>query len=174
MKKMASFFGVVFFAWVSVVNADYLDVLMPGAVTTGPDVYLCTAVPVNRARTFVTGFVPVASMNTAHHIILSSCSVPGVEANDLDSRPLWHCGHGVPEGQEDDALYPRGKVCQAAHRIVYAWARDADELTLPDNTGFEVGEDTEAKFIVLQVHYKNEMKSPDYSGVKFRVTDQVQ
>ena len=39
--------------------------------------------------------------------------------------------------------------------IVYAWGRDAPELDLPPGVGFKVGGDTDIKYLVLQVHYKD-------------------
>lgn len=40
------------------------------------------------------------------------------------------------------------------HRqVLYAWARDAPMLTLPPDVGFQVGQGTAIKYLVLQVHY---------------------
>lgn len=41
----------------------------------------------------------------------------------------------------------------APQQIIYAWARDAPKLALPDGVGFKVGKDSPIKYIVLQVHY---------------------
>lgn len=38
-------------------------------------------------------------------------------------------------------------------KVLYAWARDADPLQLPEDVGFEVGSGTESEYLVLQVHY---------------------
>lgn len=38
-------------------------------------------------------------------------------------------------------------------KIIYAWARDAPPLKLPNGVGFKVGSDSPIKYIVLQVHY---------------------
>ena len=38
-------------------------------------------------------------------------------------------------------------------QILYAWARDAPDLILPEDVGFKVGLDTHIKYLVLQVHY---------------------
>lgn len=38
-------------------------------------------------------------------------------------------------------------------QIIYAWARDAPKLELPEDVGFKVGKDSPIKYIVLQVHY---------------------
>lgn len=39
------------------------------------------------------------------------------------------------------------------HQIIYAWARDAPKLELPEGVGFKVGKDSPIKYLVLQVHY---------------------
>lgn len=41
----------------------------------------------------------------------------------------------------------------SSSQIIYAWARDAPPLVLPDGVGFKVGKDSPIKYIVLQVHY---------------------
>lgn len=44
-------------------------------------------------------------------------------------------------------------------QIIYAWARDAPKLNLPEGVGFKIGADSPIKYIVLQVHYAH--KFPD-------------
>jgi len=46
-------------------------------------------------------------------------------------------------------------VCESGETIVYAWAMDAPALQLPQGVGFKVGGDTDVKYLVLQVHYKD-------------------
>lgn len=41
----------------------------------------------------------------------------------------------------------------APSQIIYAWARDAPKLELPEGVGFKVGKDSPIQYIVLQVHY---------------------
>lgn len=38
-------------------------------------------------------------------------------------------------------------------KVIYAWARDAPMLTLPEEVGFQVGKGSAIKYLVLQVHY---------------------
>lgn len=38
-------------------------------------------------------------------------------------------------------------------QVLYAWARNAPKLKLPENVGFKVGRDSPIKYLVLQVHY---------------------
>ena len=37
--------------------------------------------------------------------------------------------------------------------VVYAWARDAPRLVLPEGVGFRVGGRSSIQYLVLQVHY---------------------
>lgn len=55
-----------------------------------------------------------------------------------------------PDGKEEV-----GSPCGtgSSSQIIYAWARDAPKLELPENVGFKVGKDSPIKYIVLQVHY---------------------
>ena len=44
--------------------------------------------------------------------------------------------------------------CGDGQQVVYAWARNAPELVLPDDVGFRVGgPDSEIDWLVLQVSY---------------------
>ena len=47
------------------------------------------------------------------------------------------------------------KPCGSGQQVVYAWAKNAPELELPEDVGFRVGgEDSEIDWLVLQVSYK--------------------
>lgn len=57
--------------------------------------------------------------------------------------------------KSDDGKDETGSPCAngSPSQIIYAWARDAPKLELPDGVGFKVGKDSPIKYIVLQVHY---------------------
>jgi peptidylglycine monooxygenase len=57
----------------------------------------------------------------------------------------------------DDLSYESAPVCGEGSSIIYAWARDAPALTLPEGVGFKVGGDTKVQYVVLQVHYMHPM-----------------
>lgn len=38
-------------------------------------------------------------------------------------------------------------------QVIYAWARDAPKLVLPEGVAFKVGGSSPIQYIVLQVHY---------------------
>jgi len=45
------------------------------------------------------------------------------------------------------------KTFLSISQIMYAWARDAPTLKLPNGVGFKVGGDSKINYLVLQVHY---------------------
>jgi peptidylglycine monooxygenase len=48
----------------------------------------------------------------------------------------------------------RSSPCSAGgSHVLYAWARDAKKLELPEDVGFQVGLGTPIEYLVLQVHY---------------------
>ena len=54
-------------------------------------------------------------------------------------------------------------TCQGKGKIMYAWAKDAPPAEMPENIGFEVG--NEYEYVVLQVHYAHPLDAPDNAGV---------
>lgn len=70
------------------------------------------------------------------------------------------------------SMTPCGKG--STSQIIYAWARDAPKLTLPEDVGFKVGADSPIKYIVLQVHYAHKFPEGkiDDSGVTLHYTQQ--
>ncbi|XP_076335023.1 peptidylglycine alpha-hydroxylating monooxygenase-like isoform X2 [Tachypleus tridentatus] len=103
--------------------------------------------------TYIMEFEPNATMHTAHHILLFGCSVVGYRERDTP-RAVWDCGEmgGVGRGSQ----YRRAPVCSEGSHIIYAWARDAPKLTLPEGVGFKVGgRDSGINYLLLQVHYAN-------------------
>lgn len=75
---------------------------------------------------------------------------------------------------EGDVDEDSGSPCLGGShsQIIYAWARDAPRLDLPDGVGFKVGKNSPIKYLVLQVHYMHgfaEGKTDD-SGVFIHYT----
>uniref|UniRef100_A0A1B0GKM8 peptidylglycine monooxygenase n=1 Tax=Lutzomyia longipalpis TaxID=7200 RepID=A0A1B0GKM8_LUTLO len=125
-------------------------ILMPNVHPDRPELYLCTPVKVDYTKNYyIVGFEPNATMNTAHHMLLYGCGKPGT------NRPVWDCGemsrHMMMNEYDDESFSPCGKGAHS--QIIYAWARDAPKLELPDGVGFKVGLDSPIKYIILQVHY---------------------
>jgi peptidylglycine monooxygenase len=75
-----------------------------------------------------------------------------------------------PAEDGGDSTLKSGPVCKKSQGIIYAWAMDAPELILPKDVAFKIGGQTQAKYIVLQVHYASierflDGKTTDNSGI---------
>uniref|UniRef100_A0A8C6KU85 Peptidylglycine alpha-amidating monooxygenase n=1 Tax=Nothobranchius furzeri TaxID=105023 RepID=A0A8C6KU85_NOTFU len=78
----------------------------------------------------VLDFIPHASMNTVHHMLLFGCRTPVSTAG--------YCSQGT---------------CKDEASIMYAWARNAPPTKLPKDVGFRVGKNSGMAYFVLQIHY---------------------
>lgn len=143
-------------------------VLMPQVRPHRPELYLCTPVKVDYTNDYyIVGFQPNASMNVAHHMLMYGCGEPG------STQPVWNCGEMAKTDNSEEEF---ASTCRPGSHsaIIYAWARDAPTLRLPDGVGFKVGKDSPIKYIVLQVHYavvdKFKDGSTDDSGVFLHYT----
>ncbi|KAM4615270.1 peptidyl-glycine alpha-amidating monooxygenase B isoform 1-T3 [Polymixia lowei] len=137
-----------------------LDIRMPGVIPAGSDNYLCMAVPVPLNRdSYIVDFVPHASMDTAHHMLLYGCQTP------VSTSDYWDCG-SVQGTCEDEAS------------IMYAWARNAPPTKLPKDVGFRVGGTSGISYFVLQIHYGDISAFRDHhrdcSGLTLRMTSKPQ
>ncbi|XP_067666330.1 probable peptidylglycine alpha-hydroxylating monooxygenase 1 isoform X3 [Haliotis asinina] len=126
-------------------TSKQIDLLMPHVQPKVPDTYLCHGMKLNSSETYITGFIPNANMNIAHHMLLYGCTDPGMK------KPVWNCGEMAASSSEFDTA----PTCASGPKILYAWAMDAPMLTLPKDVAFAVGGKTDIKYLVLQVHYKN-------------------
>lgn len=76
--------------------------------------------------------------------------------------------------------FPKARPCgHGAQSIIYAWGRDAPALELPKDVGFRLtsttgSEKTDVRHLVIQVHYKDAMTTPDASGVAMTLTKRAQ
>uniref|UniRef100_A0A671NWP4 Peptidyl-glycine alpha-amidating monooxygenase B-like n=1 Tax=Sinocyclocheilus anshuiensis TaxID=1608454 RepID=A0A671NWP4_9TELE len=100
-----------------------LDIRIPGVIPTEVRV-ICLFLD----------FVPHATMDTAHHMILYGCKTP------YATQGYWDCGKELG-------------TCRDQAKIMYAWARNAPPTKLPKDVGFKVGGDTRINYFVLQIHY---------------------
>lgn len=147
---------------------DGVTVRMPGVRPNKPDTYLCTGHKLPNKPTNVIGYIPLAKMDTAHHILLYSCGEPGSKA------PVWNCGEmGGGSGTED---IPVASTCSAGFKLIYAWAMDAPSLRLPEDVAFVL---PPGDTVVVQVHYNSVDKFKngdvsDDSGIKLLTTEKKQ
>ncbi|XP_017552812.2 peptidyl-glycine alpha-amidating monooxygenase B isoform X1 [Pygocentrus nattereri] len=137
-----------------------LDLRMPRVVPRESDSYYCLAVPVPTSwEAYVVDFVPHASMDTAHHMLLYGCRTP------YSTKGYWDCG--TEQG-----------TCEDEAKIMYAWARNAPPTKLPKDVGFKVGGDTRITYFVLQIHYGDVKNFRDHhrdcSGLTLRMTSKPQ
>ncbi|EZA57297.1 Peptidylglycine alpha-hydroxylating monooxygenase [Ooceraea biroi] len=134
----------IFFKFTHCYRSEEYSLLMPNVRPNTPDLYLCTPVRVDFASDYyITGFEPNATMETAHHMLIYGCTKPG------SAKPVWNCGEMANPGNKRNIAPP----CSEGTQIIYAWARDAPKLDLPNGVGFKVGGDSPIQYIVLQVHY---------------------
>ncbi len=76
---------------------------------------------------------------------------------------MWACGHDPTGGK----LYPDKPTCSGStNALLYAWARNAKKINLPDGVGFQVGGNTGRKYLVAQIHYMNMDVEFDASGIQ--------
>ncbi|XP_051539211.1 peptidyl-glycine alpha-amidating monooxygenase-like isoform X5 [Myxocyprinus asiaticus] len=137
-----------------------LDIHMPGVIPTESDSYFCMAVPVPTSQeAYIVDFVPHASMDTAHHMVLYGCRTP------YAIKGYWNCGTELG-------------TCHDQAKIMYAWARNAPPTKLPKDVGFKVGGDTKITYFVLQIHYGDVSHFRDHhrdcSGLTLRMTSKPQ
>lgn len=122
---------------------------MPNVHPMQPETYLCTSFKMNKkGNEYIVKFEPNATMHVAHHILIYGCKEPGFVERDTP-RAVWECGEMAGMKSE----YRRSPTCAEGSQIIYAWAKDAPALQLPEGVGFKVGKGTDVRYLVLQVHY---------------------
>ncbi|XP_045481412.1 peptidylglycine alpha-hydroxylating monooxygenase isoform X2 [Harmonia axyridis] len=139
--------------------------LMPNVHPDRDELYLCTPAKIVPKRNFyIVGFEPNATMDRIHHMILFGCTEPGSD------DPYWDCGEmSMTEPNELKKRPP----CSSGTHVIYAWARDAKSLTLPEGVGFQVGQNTSIKYLVIQLHYSHKLPGDDLdsSGLTLLYTE---
>ncbi|KAG8235804.1 hypothetical protein J437_LFUL014742 [Ladona fulva] len=157
---------IIFARFSSSYKVEKYSLLMPNVHPSTPELYLCTPIKVDPTKSFyIVGFEPNATMHTAHHMLLYGCTKPGSQ------DAVWNCGEMVTTVSGMKASSP----CAEGSQVIYAWARDAPKLDLPEGVGFQVGGDSPIQYLVLQVHYGNIDKfkdgSRDNSGIFLHYTE---
>ncbi|CAH0562046.1 unnamed protein product [Brassicogethes aeneus] len=143
--------------------------LMPHIHPYRDELYICTPVRVVDNKSFyIVGFEPNATMNVAHHMLVFGCTEPG------STNEIWDCGE--MSTNESDKNLVTAPPCSKGNHVLYAWARNAKTLKLPDDVGFQVGQGTEVQYIVLQIHYSKKFPDDvlDNSGLNLLYTERPQ
>ncbi|KAE9546607.1 hypothetical protein FO519_010181, partial [Halicephalobus sp. NKZ332] len=133
----------------SISNTTEFLVAINGYSPTENDDYVSVAV---RAQPgYIVKFEPSASADRIHHILLYGCTVPA----------------------SPEKVWKGGATCNGPSRILYAWARNAPSLELPEDVAFPIGNSGDAvQYIVMQIHYARTFvgKVRDFSGVKLHLS----
>uniref|UniRef100_A0AC34QX05 Peptidylglycine monooxygenase n=2 Tax=Panagrolaimus sp. JU765 TaxID=591449 RepID=A0AC34QX05_9BILA len=133
------------------------ELRMPGVTLNTKETYLCTAFPLDLVQEhYLVEFEALAQASHVHHILLFGCDEPGSD------EQVWDCGDMTVKSGE----YTQRPVCKSNPEILFAWAKNAPKLALPEGVGYKVGGQTKSKNLILQVHYMHEETKPDYSGLK--------
>ncbi|XP_050314404.1 peptidylglycine alpha-hydroxylating monooxygenase [Anthonomus grandis grandis] len=143
--------------------------LMPAVHPHKDDFYVCTPIKIVPDKNFyIVGFEPNATMNVVHHMLLFGCS----SLASFDE--YWDCGE-MAETDNDSSLQKATPCAQGSH-VIYAWARNAKPLKLPEDVGFLIGKDTPIKYLVLQIHYMKKFAEgeTDSSGLFLMYTQRPQ
>ncbi|PNF35453.1 Peptidylglycine alpha-hydroxylating monooxygenase [Cryptotermes secundus] len=147
-------------------KVEKFSFLMPNVKPYRPELYLCTPVKVDYSKSYyIVGFEPNATMKTTHHMLLYGCTKPGSRS------AVWNCGEMSGKLDTSETASP----CAVGSQVIYAWARDAPELELPEGVGFKVGGKSPIQYLVLQVHYATskpfEGGKTDDSGIHLHYTE---
>uniref|UniRef100_A0A914L920 Peptidylglycine monooxygenase n=1 Tax=Meloidogyne incognita TaxID=6306 RepID=A0A914L920_MELIC len=103
---------------------------------------------------YIVKFEPAAHADRVHHMLLYGCTTPA-----YTDKNFWR----------------GGATCNTGNHILYAWARNAPPLVLPENVGFAVGNEGDSvQYIILQIHYATPFEGNviDFSGVTLHLSSQ--
>jgi len=141
-----------------------IDVRMPDVSPHMKDSYLCFQKKIDGEEPFyIRKFIPHSSANIAHHILLYACETPG------SYDEVWGCGEMANSGSNKNQ-WSHGPICNGKQKIIYAWAKDAPQLELPDDVAFKVGPRSDSTYLVMQVHYADVKKFEDGRTDKSGIT----
>uniref|UniRef100_A0A7E4W9E0 Peptidylglycine monooxygenase n=1 Tax=Panagrellus redivivus TaxID=6233 RepID=A0A7E4W9E0_PANRE len=130
-------------------NETIFNVQMSGYTPTQDDDYVSVAI---RAKPgYIVKFEPAAGAERIHHILLYGCTQPAF------SSDFWK----------------GGATCNGPSHILYAWARNAPSLELPEDVAFPIGNPGDAvQYLVMQVHYAHPFVGNvrDFSGIKLHLS----
>lgn len=132
---------------------------MPGVQPTQPDDYYCTAYNLSYEEAYIVNFKPKPNHSTASHMLLIGCG--NVFRKDHLHPGSWNCD--------------RNAVCDNL-TVLYGWARNAASTQLPEGVGFQVGQRTPVRYLVLQVHYDSPIPDgeSDTTGLELQIDLQPQ
>ena len=133
-------------------SSTTLDLVMPGARPAVNDAYICASFDMvnmtgGTEPVHVTGFVPHAEANRAHHMLLYACSMPmsepGIPYDCMHHAMCRWC-------TRSENLNSKWQKSRGGQSIMFAWAKNAPPTTLPQGVSFLV-DPSQRRYLVLQV-----------------------
>lgn len=149
--SVKKFYIVLLFFIISNTNGERIEILMSNVTTQKEDAYMCTSYKLDENQLYITNIQPLATADIAHHMFAYGCEKPALASNS------WNCGDNVCKGQKT---------------ILFAWGRNAPPLQLPDDVAYNVGPNTNYKYIVVNIHYLKKVNN-DRSGLAITVSDKA-
>ncbi|KRZ63216.1 Peptidyl-glycine alpha-amidating monooxygenase A [Trichinella nativa] len=140
------FFCLFVIGNIHALNGVYdLDLKMPGKMPSKDEEYICYGIKVEQPG-YITEFIPIAEVSRVHHMIVFGAMIN-------DNAP--GSSLGVPSA-----------------KILYAWARNAPALKMPNGVGVPISGSSTVNYLILQMHYNLKFIGNvlDYSGVTMKVT----
>lgn len=134
-----------------------MQLRMPGVEPAQADDYYCTAYNLSYEEAYIVNFEPKPDHSTASHMLLIGCG--NIFKKDHLHPGSWNCD--------------RNAVCDDL-TVLYGWARNAPSTQLPQGVGFQVGQQTSVRYLVLQVHYDSPIVGGDSTGLELQIDLQPQ
>ena len=138
-------------------SSTTLDLVMPGARPAVNDAYICASFDMvnmtgGTEPVHVTGFVPHAEANRAHHMLLYACpmpmSEPGIPYDCMHHAMCRWC----TRSQNLNSKCQKCQKSRGGQSIMFAWAKNAPPTTLPQGVSFLV-DPSQRRYLVLQVTF---------------------
>ncbi|KAI8777317.1 peptidylglycine alpha-hydroxylating monooxygenase [Biomphalaria glabrata] len=136
-----------------------LTIRMPDVVSDRADDLVCTGVKLDPAEAYLIRFKPHAKKETAHHMMVYGCHQPA--SHDAS----WHCFN--TDNSDENGVCGDGE-----RQVLFAWAMDAPDKSLPEGVGIRVSGRTNIKYLVVQLHYATAFRPgiTDNSGITIDFT----
>uniref|UniRef100_A0A0B6ZEM1 peptidylglycine monooxygenase n=1 Tax=Arion vulgaris TaxID=1028688 RepID=A0A0B6ZEM1_9EUPU len=140
---------------------NFITIRMPSVVSKKPDSLICTGKKLDPEESYIVRFIPHVTKDIAHHMMVYGCNLPA------NYKKSWICDENEQDPPSDKS------VCRSeSPKVVFAWALNAPDKTLPQGVGFRVSGDTRINYLVVQLHYVKAFRRgvKDKSGIILEMT----
>ena len=166
---------------------DQIRLQMPRISPNGTEQCVCRSVLLSASTEYnIVAFEPIADMDTVNHMsVVAGHTFEFRDVGDVIEMSEDPTSNMVNVGKE--VFDNEARTCETAvgsakdqwqelgPRTLFIWGRNAGALKLPKGVAFRVGRNTGLTRIVLQIHYrKNVKKMDDESGVIIHYTKERQ